>query len=73
MSTTKEPIAIIGMDCRYPGAESPEALWQLLCDGTDPITEVPPERWDINRYYHPKPSTPGKIMSRYGGFLENLD
>ena len=73
MSTTKEPIAIIGMACRYPGAESPEALWQLLCDGTDPITEVPPERWDINKYYHPKPSTPGKIMSRYAGFLENLE
>ena len=73
MNRINEPIAIIGMACRYPGANSPQALWQLVRDGATPIGEVPPERWDINRYYHPTPSTPGKIMSRNGGFLHGLD
>ena len=49
MNRMNEPIAIIGMACRYPGADSPQALWQLLCDGTNPIGEVPIERWDILR------------------------
>ncbi|MBW4673439.1 MAG: acyltransferase domain-containing protein [Desmonostoc geniculatum HA4340-LM1] len=65
-----EPIAIVGMGCRFPsGANSPEAFWQLLESGVDGITEVPPERWDIDAYYEPNFDVPGKIYTRCGGFL----
>jgi amino acid adenylation domain-containing protein len=69
-----EPIAIIGMGCRFPGgANSPEAFWQLLKAGADLISEVPPERWDIDALYHPNPATPGKMNTRWGGFLKDID
>ncbi|MBF2022301.1 MAG: type I polyketide synthase [Hydrococcus sp. C42_A2020_068] len=68
-----EPIAIIGMGCRFPGgADNPEAFWQLLRDGVDAITEVPSDRWNINTYYDSNPDTPGKICNRYGGFVPHL-
>ena len=70
----REPIAIVGMGCRFPGeASSPEAYWRLLHDSVDAISEVPPERWDLNSVYDPQPGKPGKTCSRYGGFLKNLD
>jgi acyl transferase domain-containing protein/acyl carrier protein len=69
----KEPIAIVGMGCRFPhGADNPEAFWQILKDRVDAITEVPKNRWDINAYYSPNPDTPGKIYTRYGGFINQL-
>lgn len=69
-----EAIAIIGAGCRFPGkANNPEAFWQLLRNGVDAITEVPPQRWDMDAYYDPEPDTPGKIYTRYGGFLEDID
>ncbi|MDZ8188308.1 MAG: type I polyketide synthase [Nostoc sp. ChiSLP02] len=69
-----EPIAIVGASCRFPGkANNPEAFWQLLRNGVDAITEVPPQRWDIDAYYDPEPDTPGKIYTRFGGFLEDVD
>ncbi|MEQ8971993.1 MAG: type I polyketide synthase [Coleofasciculus sp. C1-SOL-03] len=68
-----EPIAIIGIGCRFPGAKDPTAFWQLLRDGVDAITEIPTNRWDINELYDPNPEHPGKISSRYGGFLEQVD
>jgi acyl transferase domain-containing protein/SAM-dependent methyltransferase len=69
-----EPIAIVGLGCRFPGgAESPEAYWQLLREGTDAITEVPPERWDVEAYYDPEPDSPGKLATRHGGFLSRVD
>ncbi|TAN37391.1 MAG: type I polyketide synthase, partial [Nitrospirae bacterium] len=69
-----EAIAIVGMGCRFPGGvDSPEAFWQLLNDGRDAITEVPPERWDINAYYDPDPDAPGKMNTRYGGFIDRVD
>lgn len=67
------PIAIVGMSCRFPGnADSPEAYWELLTGGVDAIREVPPERWDVNALYDPNPDAPGKIATRYGGFLTDL-
>lgn len=70
----KEPIAIIGMGCRFPGgADSPEAFWKLLRDGTDAITEVPIDRWNLRAFYDPKRKKPGKICTRYGGFIEKID
>ncbi|MEM7581598.1 MAG: beta-ketoacyl synthase N-terminal-like domain-containing protein, partial [Cyanobacteria bacterium P01_A01_bin.80] len=69
-----EPIAIIGMDCRFPGgANSPQAYWKLLRSGIDTITEVPPERWSIDDYYDSDPDVPGKMYTRYGGFIDNVD
>ncbi len=69
-----EPIAVIGMGCRFPGkANSPEAFWQLLQNGDDAISEVPPERWNIDAYYDPDPNAPGKMYVRKSGFIEQVD
>ena len=68
-----EPIAIIGMSCRFPGANSPEAFWELLRDGVDAIAEVPKARWDMDAYYDPDPNAPGKIYTKLGGFIEKVD
>jgi myxalamid-type polyketide synthase MxaE and MxaD len=69
-----EAIAIIGMGCRMPGgANSPEQLWQLLASGIDAIGEAPRERWDVDAYYDPDPATPGKMSTRWGGFLQDID
>ncbi|NEQ81594.1 MAG: type I polyketide synthase, partial [Moorea sp. SIO2I5] len=66
-----EPIAIIGMGCRFPfGVDSPESYWQLLHQGIDAISEVPPTRWNVDEYYDSNPEAPGKMYSRYGGFLQ---
>lgn len=69
-----EPVAVIGMGCRFPGgANGPEAFWQLLKNGVDAITEIPRDRWDIDAYYDPDPETPHKMNTRWGGFLDNID
>ncbi|NEO44600.1 MAG: polyketide synthase, partial [Moorea sp. SIO4A3] len=69
-----EPIAIIGMSCRFPGGvDSPEAFWQLLHHGVDAITEVPLARWNIDDYYDPSPDAPGKLYTRDGGFISQID
>ncbi|WP_323808745.1 type I polyketide synthase [Nostoc sphaeroides] len=68
-----EPIAIVGIGCRFPKAKNPESFWHLLRDGVDAIAQVPPERWDINAFYESKPATPGKMSSRSGGFLDQVD
>ena len=63
------PIAIVGMGCRFPhGAADPDAFWALLRDGVDGITEVPRDRYDVERYFDPSPATPGRLYSRWGGF-----
>src|SRR5712692_3056502 len=72
--STVEPIAIVGMGCRLPGGvRSPDDLWKLLADGVDAITEVPKERWHLPAMYHPDPSKPGRMYSRWGGFLNHID
>jgi acyl transferase domain-containing protein/NAD(P)-dependent dehydrogenase (short-subunit alcohol dehydrogenase family) len=68
-----EPIAVVGMACRFPGAENPRAFWRLLCDGVDAIEEVPADRWNIDDYYDPDPAAPGKMNTRWGGFLKKVD
>lgn len=68
-----EPIAIIGMGCRFPGARDPEDFWQLLRDGVDAITEIPKERWDLRAFYDPNPEISGKMNTRWGGFLDQVD
>ena len=69
-----EPIAVIGLSCRFPGANSVEAFWQLLQQGTDAISEVPADRWDLGSYYSAAEELqPGKMSTRWGGFLEQID
>ncbi|MCK6589452.1 MAG: acyltransferase domain-containing protein, partial [Polyangiaceae bacterium] len=71
---TDEPIAIIGMGCRFPGGASDAAsFWALLRDGVDAITEVPRDRWDVDALYDPDPDAAGKMNSRWGGFLRDID
>jgi len=73
-TSKKEPIAIIGIGCRFPGgANSPEAFWKLLRDGVDAITEVPEDRWNLDNFYDPEGTKPGKIRTRWGGFVDKID
>ncbi|MEW6234512.1 MAG: amino acid adenylation domain-containing protein [Candidatus Omnitrophota bacterium] len=70
----KEPIAVIGVGCRFPGdANSPEAFWNLLINGVDAVAEIPPDRWDVDAYYDPNGDAPGKMYTRCGAFLKNAD
>ena len=75
MSNQKEPIAIIGIGCRFPGsAANPRQFWRNLCLGKDSITNIPGDRWDIRKFYDPDPDKPGKTYARQGGFLkEKID
>lgn len=66
-----QPIAIVGMACRFPGgSDTPAAYWSLLRSGGCAITETPPHRWDVEEFYDPDPRAPGKMYSRHGAFLE---
>src|SRR5689334_11544501 len=68
-----EPIAIVGMSCRYPGGiNSPDELWDLVANGGDGIAPFPPGRgWDVENLYDPEPGVPGKSNTREGGFLHD--
>ncbi len=69
-----EPIAIIGLGCRFPGGvDSPEAFWSLLDGGIDAVSEAPTERWDAQALYDPDAEAPGRVTSRWGGFLAQID
>ncbi len=74
-----EPIAVVGMGLRFPAGEgkadlrTPEAFWQFLLDGGDAVSEVPASRWNLERYYDPRPGTPGKMHCRHGAFLAAVD
>ncbi|MBN1814014.1 MAG: SDR family NAD(P)-dependent oxidoreductase [Anaerolineae bacterium] len=69
----QEPIAIVGIGCRFPKAKGADEFWRLLREGIDAITEVPAERWDARVFYDPDPESPGKAVTRWGGFLEQVD
>ncbi|TVP47771.1 MAG: acyltransferase domain-containing protein [Gemmatimonadales bacterium] len=70
----REPIAVIGMGCRLPGGcNSPDDLWQMLVEGRDGISEVPPDRWDAEALFDPDPARRGTITTRFGGFIEGVD
>jgi acyl transferase domain-containing protein/acyl carrier protein len=68
-----EPIAVVGMACRFPGgAATPEAFWDVLASGADTVREIPADRWDWRRFYNPDPSVPGTHYTRHGSFLDDV-
>ncbi|MGE4427778.1 MAG: amino acid adenylation domain-containing protein, partial [Solirubrobacteraceae bacterium] len=70
---TDEPIAIVGIGCRFPGADGPAAFWRLLRDGVDAVTEVPPDRWGADTRETPAARGDGGDPPRWGGFLDQVD
>ncbi|MGW6217650.1 type I polyketide synthase [Streptomyces sp. NPDC055109] len=74
-ASPEDPIAIVGMGCRYPGGvRSPEQLWRLVADGADVIGELPPGRkWNFDNLYDPEPGVAGKCYVRQGGFLTGAE
>lgn len=73
VAALNEPIAIVGMACRFPGANNPEEFWELLRSGTDAVSEVPMSRWDIEAFFDPTPGMPGKMNTRHGGFIADIE
>ena len=70
----KEGIAIVGIGCRFPGnANNAEEFWDLLAAGRNAVSEVPSDRWNVERYYDAEPGIAGKSNARWGGFLESVD
>jgi len=69
----REPIAVVGYGCRFPGAPDPEGFWKLLRDGVDAVREVPRDRFDIDAWYDPDPDQPGRIYTRSAAFLDRVD
>lgn len=68
----KEPVAIVGMSCKFPGASNLDEYWQLLSNGVNAVSEVPESRWDLEKWFDANPAAPGKINTRYGGFIEGV-
>ena len=73
MRSPGEPIAIVGLSCRFPGASDVDAFWRLLAGGGDAISEVPRDRWDVDALYDPDLGAPGAMSSRWGGFVDGVD
>jgi acyl transferase domain-containing protein/NAD(P)-dependent dehydrogenase (short-subunit alcohol dehydrogenase family)/aryl carrier-like protein len=67
----REPVAIIGMSCRFPGADNVDQFWQNLLNGVDSVREIPGDRWDIDRFYSAD-RQPGRMYTKEGGFLEDI-
>lgn len=67
----RDPVAIIGIGCRFPGgSDSPHTFWKLMSEGRDGIVDIPSDRWSIERFWDPDPEKPGKMYAKAGGFLQ---
>lgn len=72
--STREPLAIVGIGCHFPGgAHTPDSYWNLLCSEVDATRTVPETRWNAEKYYDPNPAKVGKMVTRRGGFLSEID
>lgn len=72
-AATATPVAVIGMACRLPGGiDSPQELWEALLRGEDFVGEIPSDRWDADVYYDPEPGVPGRSVTRWGAFLDDV-
>ena len=68
----EDPIAIVGIGCRFPGnASGPDKYWRMLCEGKDAICDIPKDRWDPRRFYDPDPEMPGKTYMKKEAFLKS--
>ena len=70
----KEGIAIIGIGCRFPGGvNDTESFWKLLVEGREAVSDVPPDRWNVERFYDAEPGLAGKTVAKRGGFVDGID
>ncbi|MEI7864136.1 MAG: SDR family NAD(P)-dependent oxidoreductase [Chthoniobacterales bacterium] len=70
----RDDIAIVGIGIRFPGGlNDVESFWKFLLEGRDAVTEIPADRWSIERYYDPEPGIPGKTIAKWGGFIDGID
>src|ERR1700744_233479 len=68
-----EPVAVVGIGCRYPGdVTGPETFWDLLVEGRNAISGIPADRWDADAFYDPDPLTPGRMTTKWGGFVPDI-
>ncbi|MAS92169.1 MAG: hypothetical protein CMO55_03140 [Verrucomicrobiales bacterium] len=73
-SAQREPLAIVGIGCRLPGGVSgPESFWELMVEGRSGIVPVPTDRWNRERWYHENVEIPGKMITKWGGFIHDFD
>ncbi|WP_158222601.1 type I polyketide synthase [Rhodopirellula sp. MGV] len=74
MCDAYQPIAIIGLGCRFPGGcDSPLRYWELLKNGREAISMTPPDRWSLEKFYCGGRARPGKTQSRWGGYVHDID
>ena len=74
MTTEFQPIAIVGIGCRFPGeCNDPESFWHLLESGHDAIRLTPDDRWNLEKFYAPGHARPGKTQSKWGGYVDGID
>ncbi|MCP4687677.1 MAG: hypothetical protein GY859_06485 [Desulfobacterales bacterium] len=71
--TENRDIAIIGVACRFPGANNYRLFWENLENGVDSIREIPPGRWDVDHYYSPDRKEPNKSVSKWCGLVEPIE
>ena len=67
------PVAVVGLACRFPDSNSPQEFWELLTESKHAVSEVPSDRWNVEQFYNPDVNVPGKMQTRYAGFIGNID